>query len=68
MARRQSGVVRRALLWTLAGLASIAVLWLLWIAGHVWWWRSHPPRETAFMARRMEELRAVDPRAVLRYK
>ena len=51
----------------LAALAAIAVLWLAWIAAHVLWLRFNPPRETAFMAQRMDEARAKDPAARLRY-
>ena len=60
--------VRRGFLWTLAGLLAIVVLWLAWVTGHIAWWRSHPPRETAFMSQRMEALQAVNPRAQLRYR
>ena len=31
------------------------------------WWGRHAPRETAFMAERMDALRAKNPRAVLHY-
>ena len=33
----------------------------------IWWWRDHPPRETAFMAERLVVLRAKNPRATLQY-
>jgi len=39
-----------------------------YFAAMIWWWRDHPPRETAFMAERMGELREKDPRARLRYR
>src|SRR5205085_6290647 len=60
--------VRRALLWTLAGLLAILLEWCGWIAGHVAWWRTHPPLETAFMAQRIDALRATNARATLRYR
>jgi monofunctional biosynthetic peptidoglycan transglycosylase len=56
--------------WTgriLAALATIALLWLTWIAAHVLWYRYYPPRETAFMTQRMEQAREKDPAARLRY-
>ena len=56
--------------WTwrlVAALAAIVVLWLAWIAAHVAWYRTNPPRETAFMAQRMDEARAKNPDARLRY-
>jgi monofunctional biosynthetic peptidoglycan transglycosylase len=56
--------------WTLAivaALVAVPLLWLLWIAAHIAWYRDHPPRETAFMAQRMSEARAKNPKAELRY-
>ena len=61
-------MARRAALWTLAAVFAVAVVWLAWIALHVAWWRTHPPRETAFMTQRLEALKAVNPRATLRYR
>ncbi|HEY1329400.1 MAG TPA: monofunctional biosynthetic peptidoglycan transglycosylase [Casimicrobiaceae bacterium] len=34
----------------------------------IWWWRDHAPQQTAFMARRLDELRAAHPQATLRYQ
>src|SRR5512139_3343592 len=51
-----------------AGAAALALAWLAWITAHVAWYRWNPPGETAFMAQRMEEARAKDPRARLRYQ
>ena len=46
------------LLWRLAGFALIlALLWHLWVAACLLWWRWVPPGETAFMALRAEEMR-----------
>ncbi len=46
------------LLWRLAGFAVIlALLWHLWVAACLLWWRWVPPGETAFMALRAEEMR-----------
>lgn len=59
-----------ALRWTLrilAALAAIALLWLAWIAAHIGWYRYNPPRETAFMAQRMEEARSRNPAVALHY-
>jgi len=39
----------------------------LWFAAHIYWWRDHPVGETSFMAWRMDELRAKDPKAQLKY-
>jgi monofunctional glycosyltransferase len=60
--------VLRVLGLALAGIAAVLVLWLAWIGAHIAWYRSHPPRETAFMAQRMDELRAHNPKAQLKYQ
>lgn len=63
---------RRGLLRVLAlaaGLGALAIVLLhLYFAAMIAWWSTHPPRETAFMAERMQELHAKDPRATLRYR
>jgi monofunctional biosynthetic peptidoglycan transglycosylase len=59
-------VVRR-LLWTFAFVAVALVLLQGWYAAHIWWWRDHPPRETAFMALRLAEIRTAHPDARLAY-
>ena len=38
-----------------------------WYAAQIWWWRDHPPRETAFMALRLEELKQANPHARIQY-
>jgi monofunctional biosynthetic peptidoglycan transglycosylase len=63
--------VRRVLRWlgflVLALVAAIA-LWHAYIATMIWWWRDHPPQETAFMAFRIDELRAKNPSLQLKYR
>lgn len=61
------GYLRRWLLWSLALVAAALVLLQGWYAVHIWWWRDHPPRETAFMALRLAEIRAARPQARLAY-
>ena len=39
-----------------------------WYAAHILWWRSNPVGETSFMSYRMDELRAKNPKAVLKYQ
>jgi monofunctional biosynthetic peptidoglycan transglycosylase len=52
-----------------AGLAVLAVIALhAYFATMIWWWRDHPPRETAFMTERRDARRAKDPRARLHYR
>ncbi|HET8877802.1 MAG TPA: monofunctional biosynthetic peptidoglycan transglycosylase [Casimicrobiaceae bacterium] len=65
---RRKGPFARALVLA-AGLAVLAVVALhAYFATMIWWWRDHPPRETAFMTERMDALRASNPRARLRYR
>jgi monofunctional biosynthetic peptidoglycan transglycosylase len=57
--------------WTLrvcAMVAAIALAWLAWISAHIAWYRYQPPRETAFIAQRMDELRAKGSKATLQYR
>ena len=60
--------VGRAFLLVVAALLAVALAWLLWIAAHIGWYRYYPPGETAFMAERMAEARAKNPKATLRYR
>ena len=60
--------LKRILGLALLGILALALLWLLWISAQILWYRTHPPRETAFMAQRMEEARARNPNAQLRYQ
>ena len=53
---------------TLALLLLAFVLLQAWFAAMIVWYRYEPPRQTAFMAERMGELRARDPKAVLQYR
>jgi len=61
-------MVTRVLAVTLSAIFALAFLWLVWIAAQILWYRTHPPRETAFMAQRMEEARARNPKAQLKYQ
>jgi len=58
----------RWLLWAFALVAIAFILLQGWYAAHIWWWREHAPRETAFMATRLSELQARRPGARLAYK
>jgi monofunctional biosynthetic peptidoglycan transglycosylase len=61
-------LLRRALSWTLVAIVALALAWALWIAAHIGWYRYQPPRETAFMAQRLDEMRARNPAATLQYR
>ena len=49
-------------------VAAVALAWLAWRGAHIGWYRYQPPRETAFMAQRMDELHAKGGKAVLQYR
>jgi monofunctional biosynthetic peptidoglycan transglycosylase len=62
--------MRPALRWAIRAmlvLLTAFVLLQLWYAAHIWWWRDHPPGETAFMSVRLAELKSVNPGARLQY-
>jgi monofunctional biosynthetic peptidoglycan transglycosylase len=63
MTRRRRWLVRGA-----AAIAGLALLWLAWIIGHLLWWGHYPPGRTSFMSLRLEQLRATNPKAELRYQ
>jgi monofunctional biosynthetic peptidoglycan transglycosylase len=58
----------RWLAWLLALVATAVIALQLWYAGHILWWRDHPVGETSFMSFRLDELRAKNPKAQLRYQ
>ena len=57
----------RWLLWAVSAALLAFIALQLWYLAHIWWWRDHPPRETAFMAQRLHELRERNPQARLQY-
>jgi monofunctional biosynthetic peptidoglycan transglycosylase len=58
----------RIVAWLLGILAMVVVAVNLWFAAHILWWRDHPVGETSFMAYRMDELHAKNPKAALQYR
>ena len=60
-------MILRIVAWTLGVVALVVVAINLWFAAHIWWWRDHPVGETSFMAYRMDDLRAKNPKAELKY-
>jgi len=63
--------LKRLLRWcgyAAAAVAAFLFLWHAYVAATIWWWRDHAPHETAFMASRMAELRAKNPKAELAYR
>ena len=71
MRRARSGdgvaTLRRVLVWTLGALAALAFLWAAWTSARILWYRFEPPRETAFMAYRLDEARAKGRALELKY-
>jgi len=61
-------LVIRWLAWAAALLVAAFALLQAWYALHIWWWRDRAPRETAFMAERLAELRERRPDARLAYR
>jgi len=59
--------ILRWLPWVVVALAAVVVVPQLWFAAHIWWWRDHAVGETTFMAWRMDELRARNPKAQRKY-
>jgi len=58
----------RTLLFAIAAVFAVTLAWVAWVAAHIGWYRYYAPGETAFMAERMTEARAKNPKAVLRYR
>ncbi|MBK6394636.1 MAG: monofunctional biosynthetic peptidoglycan transglycosylase [Betaproteobacteria bacterium] len=52
----------------LVALLALFVLVQAWFAAQVLWVRWQPPRETAFMAQRLAELREKDPKATIKFQ
>ncbi|MDR3411164.1 MAG: monofunctional biosynthetic peptidoglycan transglycosylase [Formivibrio sp.] len=49
-------------------LLLLFLCWNVWILGHVLWWRSHNPADTAFMEEQRDKLQQKNPAAELRHK
>lgn len=58
----------RRLGWLLGALAAGALLVQAWYYSHILWWAREAPASTAFMQRRLEQLREKDPQAGLRHR
>jgi len=65
MARASAG---RWVARVLVALLALFVLVQAWFAAQVLWYRWQPPRETAFMAQRLAELREKDPKASIKFQ
>jgi monofunctional biosynthetic peptidoglycan transglycosylase len=54
--------------WTLVALVAGVLLVQAWFYAHILWWAREAPAATAFMERRLEQLRAKNPKAALRHQ
>ena len=57
-----------AFCYTLGALVIAGIAVQCWFFAHVLWWRSFQPEASAFMERRIEQLRASDPKAKLAHQ
>ena len=65
---RAARIAWKAFCYGLGALVVAALAVQLWYYGHVLWWRSFQPATSAFMDRRLDELRAKDPKARLAHQ
>ncbi len=54
--------------WALAALLAGLLLVQAWFYSHILWWTREAPAATAFMQRRLEQMRAHNPKAALRHQ
>lgn len=54
--------------WTLGALVAAVLLVQAWYYAQILWWTREAPARTAFMERRLEQLLAKNPKAVLRHQ
>jgi monofunctional biosynthetic peptidoglycan transglycosylase len=57
----------KSLAYALAAVAIVFVAVQAWFLGHVLWWNQFNPTSTAFMERRLDELREKNPKAQLKH-
>jgi monofunctional biosynthetic peptidoglycan transglycosylase len=65
---RQLRLARRIALLTLSATVFAVFLVQAWYYAHILWWAKHAPATTAFMERRLEQMRERDPRAKLQHR
>jgi monofunctional biosynthetic peptidoglycan transglycosylase len=66
--RRRATRVLKILGWSLAALLAALLLVQAWYYAQILWWAQEAPARTAFMERRLEQLRAKNPKAALRHQ
>lgn len=58
----------RLLKYGFLGLLSIALLYNLWVAAHIFWWRTHNPTSTAFMRTQLSTLQETQANAQILHR
>jgi monofunctional biosynthetic peptidoglycan transglycosylase len=66
--RRRAQRAVKILGWALAILLAALLLVQAWYYAHILWWAQEAPPRTAFMERRLEQLRAKSPKAKLQHQ
>jgi monofunctional biosynthetic peptidoglycan transglycosylase len=66
--RRRLRRAWRISVFVLVSLAAVMPALHAWYYAQILWWSQHAPASTAFMARRLDELREANPRARLRHR
>jgi len=65
---RRAARLAKFLGWALAAAAAAVLLVQAWFYAHILWWAREAPASTAIMERRLEQLRAKNPKAALRHQ
>ena len=65
---RAARIAWKAFCYALGALVAAALAVQLWFFAQVLWWRNFEPATSAFMDRRLEQLRAKDPKARLSHQ
>jgi len=64
--KRFFALFAKTLAYALAAVAIVFIAVQAWFLGHVLWWNHFNPESTAFMERRLDDLRAKNPKAELK--
>ena len=65
---RVARIAWKTFCYTLGALVIAGIAMQCWFFAHVLWWRGFQPEASAFMERRIEQLRAGDPKAKLAHQ
>ena len=65
---RRAARLTKILGWALGAALAAVLLVQAWFYAHILWWAREAPARTAIMERRLEQLRAKNPKATLRHQ